>query len=378
MQQPMHRRALSADLSAKFDLGPQPDAETVAQHIGLVTDAVVDATLHKYDALHPGYLLYSPQKQVNELVEGCYYHLEFLASVVRNDTPAVYAQQALWLVNMLHDRDGNTDTMDQIVEMMVQVLELLGQELRLRLGDGAWMLLRVPLDAALAAVQKDTSTHHVYTMPPANALMGAYLNALLKGNRLVAQELSLNAMNTGLSLADIYTQIFQPALYEVGRLWEVGQVSVAQEHLATAITQSVISVLYAQAKLPPSRGEAVIVACMEENYHEIGARMAADVLQLAGYDAYFLGANAPQDSLIAMIDEIKPVAIGLSSTLPNHVDTVRNAIDRVRSTFSTHRPAIILGGISFNTSEGLWQRVGGDVWGSDVRLAVKEFSGVEL
>ena len=56
MPQPMHRRALSADLSAKFDLGPQPDAETVAQHIGLVTDAVVDATLHKYDALHPGYL----------------------------------------------------------------------------------------------------------------------------------------------------------------------------------------------------------------------------------------------------------------------------------------------------------------------------------
>ncbi len=378
MPQPMHRRSLSADLSAKFDLGPQPDAETVAQHIGLVTDAVVDATLRTYDALHPGFILHSPQKQVNEFIEGCYYHLEFLTSVVRNDTPAVYAQQALWLVNVLHDRAGNTETMDQLLQMMVQVLEILGQELRLRLGDGAWLIVRVPLDAALAAVQSGSTAHHVYTMPPTHALMRAYLGAILKGNRLLAQELSVDAVKAGMSVIDLYLHVFQPALYEVGRLWEVGQASVAQEHLATAITQSVIALLYAQATLPPSRGEAVIVACMEQNYHDVGPRMAADMLQWAGYDAYFLGANAPQDSLISMIDEIKPVAIGLSSSLPHHVDAVRNTIDRVRATFGANRPAVILGGISFNTSEGLWQRVGGDVWGADARVAVKEFSGVDL
>ena len=371
MQQSMPRHSLFADLSAQFDLGPEPTPDAVAQHIALVADAVVDATVRAYDALHPGYLARVTPKHLNAFVEDCYYHLEFLASAVRNDTPAAYAQYMLWTLSVLRNRNVNTDTMDQI-------LEILGQELRKRLGDGAWPLLRVPLDAAIQATQSGESAHAVYVSPPPHALMRAYLGAILKGSRPLAQEHCSSALMAGVSLAELYVGVIQPALYEVGRLWEVGQVSVAQEHLATAITQSVISVLYTQAELPQSQGQAVIVACLEKNHHELGARMAADMLQLAGYDTYFLGANAPEDSLIAMIDEIKPVAIGLSATLPHHVDTVRHTIERVRSTFVANRPTFILGGISFNGTEGLWQRVGGDVWGWDARQAVKEFSGVEL
>ncbi len=356
---------------AHFDLGPQPDVATVAAQIELVADAVVENTVKTYEVLHPGYTQRTTPKRMHAFVEDCYYHLEFLASSLLNGTPDAYAQYMHWVVSVLHNRNVNTDTLGQI-------LEIIGQELRTHLGEGAWTLIQVPLDAAIRAVQSGSGEHRVYGAPPADAMMSAYLRAVLGGNRILAQELSLAAMQSGMPLAQLYMEVFQPALYEVGRLWEVGKVSVAQEHLATAITQTVISVLFSQVELPASRGDSVIVGCLEGNFHEIGARMTADLFQLAGYDAYFLGANALRESLMEMVADVKPVAIGLSSSLPHHIDPVRQVIAQMRGDFAANRPTVMVGGLSFNSSEGLWQKVGGDLWSFDARKAVNEFAGISL
>jgi len=371
MQRPDRKSSLLSDSSVQFDLGAKPTVSEVVRHIELAADAVVEDTLAAYGQLYPGYMERTSPKRLSAFVEDCYHHLEFLASSVLNGTPDAYAQYMLWVVSVLKNRNVDTSSLGQILEIM-------GQGLRTRLGEGAWTLIQLPLDAAIAAAQSGSTEHQVYVLPPADAMMGAYLRAILKGNRVLAQELSLEAMQAGMPLSNLYMDVFQPALYEVGRLWETGQVSVAQEHLATAITQTVISLLFAQVELPKSRNESVIVACLDNNYHEIGARMAADMLQLAGYDAFFLGANTPDESFMEMISDMEPVAIGLSASLPHHIDPVRQAIEQVRSDFASKRPTVMVGGLSFNLTEGLWQKVGGDLWSMDARQTAQTLSGVEL
>jgi methanogenic corrinoid protein MtbC1 len=238
-----------------------------------------------------------------------------------------------------------------------------------------WERAQPPLDAALLALHEGKEGHALYALPPAHALARGYLQAILKGNRLIAQQFVMDAARNGMPLRQIYLEVFQPALYEVGRLWETGRVSVAQEHLATAITQTILSTIYAEALIPAPTGQRAIVACLSGNYHEIGARMVADLLQLSGFDALFLGANTPEQSFLEMVDDLKPQVIGLPSSLPRHVEQVRATIAKVRGDFATDRPTILVGGLAFNQVDALWRQVGGDVSGRDAGEAVDHLIG---
>lgn len=203
----------------------------------------------------------------------------------------------------------------------------------------------------------------------------AYTQFILDGERAQAHDLIFDVYRQGWTIHDIYLKVFQPSLYEVGHLWETGKVSIAQEHLATAITQSVLSAIYAQVDLPTNLDKHAIVACLAGNYHEIGPRMIADFLQLAGYNTRFLGANTPVDSVLEMIDQLRPDVIGLPATVTKHVEPVRAAIERLRADFVTYRPVVMVGGMAFNLVDGLWKEVKADVWGPDGQQAIERLIG---
>src|SRR5580704_14597423 len=70
-----------------------------------------------------------------------------------------------------------------------------------------------------------------------------YLQALLRAERHEASRLILDAVQAGVAVCDLYLQVFQRCQREVGRLWQLKQVTVAQEHYCTAATQLVLSQL---------------------------------------------------------------------------------------------------------------------------------------
>ena len=78
----------------------------------------------------------------------------------------------------------------------------------------------------------------------ASGYVTEYLDNLLLGDRhrcfkVVQQYLSLNP-----SVIDLYENVIKPALYKIGILWEENKISVASEHLATAITEGILNKLF--------------------------------------------------------------------------------------------------------------------------------------
>lgn len=72
-----------------------------------------------------------------------------------------------------------------------------------------------------------------------------YLKALMEARRNDAIAIIMNAVNNEkVGIEDLYIKIFTNVLYEIGRLWQSRQISVGQEHFATAVTQYVMSMLY--------------------------------------------------------------------------------------------------------------------------------------
>ncbi len=198
-----------------------------------------------------------------------------------------------------------------------------------------------------------------------------YIVGLLRGDRDRCHLLVKSALNNKTSLQEIYEKVFAPAMVEIGRLWEVNEISVAQEHLATAITQSVISSLYDYLfsnKNREYKGKMVIT-CIGDELHELGPRMLADLIEMEGWDVRYLGANMPVDSVYQMVTEENPDIVGVSATVEGNKEEIRNLIKRIKQ---DHDPStlVMVGGLAFLRSPELYEYTGGDFLGRNYNEAV--------
>jgi MerR family transcriptional regulator, light-induced transcriptional regulator len=173
-----------------------------------------------------------------------------------------------------------------------------------------------------------------------------YLAALLSGDWQQCRIIFTQWHDANADLQALYEQLVERSLYELGRLWERGQISVATEHLATAITESLLNLTYPQLFSHPRTGKSAIVACVANEYHQIGARMIADLFELNGWRGYFLGANTPIRDLIAFITEKQPDVVALSVTVAFSLDKLINSAKEIRGAFPDL--PIIVGGQAFH------------------------------
>lgn len=197
-----------------------------------------------------------------------------------------------------------------------------------------------------------------------------YLAAILAGRRQGAVDIALGAVERGTDVRDVYVDILQESLYEVGRLWEANRISVATEHLATAITQLVVARLYEHLPRPEAARGRLVLTGIEGELHQVGGLMVADALESDGWDVKFLGTDVPVPDVISAISEHRPEVLGISCTMLQNVPRVSFLIGTVRSTFRESAPRIVVGGGAFRADPGRASDVGADAWAPDMRAAV--------
>jgi methanogenic corrinoid protein MtbC1 len=178
-----------------------------------------------------------------------------------------------------------------------------------------------------------------------NEIYSAYLNHLLSGKKAACMKVVSELLADEIDILELYVQLFQRAMYEVGELWESNRISVAVEHLATAITESLFALAYPTIFGAEHIGKTAVISCGVNEYHQIGGKMVADVFELYGWDGYFLGANTPVEDLLHFISERNPDVLGLSLSIDTNVPAMRETIERVRGEYP--RLDIIVGGQAF-------------------------------
>jgi len=145
-----------------------------------------------------------------------------------------------------------------------------------------------------------------------------YIRSVLRGDRRLALALVDTALAGGLPIDAVQEDVIREAQRRIGELWARGEISVAEEHMATAITRQALTHLHEGAIPSMLKDERVLVACVEGEMHDVPARMVADVLELGGYDVRFLGANVPAQGLPALLSQFRPDVLALSVTVePN-------------------------------------------------------------
>jgi MerR family transcriptional regulator, light-induced transcriptional regulator len=174
---------------------------------------------------------------------------------------------------------------------------------------------------------------HRRELRQAAAFQRAYADAVLAGDPRAAERTVRDAIDAGLPEALIDDHVIRPSLVLVGDLWADGSISVADEHLATAISVRVLMLLREAFRVTRRRtSQRVLLAGAQGEHHVVGLEMASIVIGHAGYDVRLLGADLPVAAITAAVVRHRPAVVGFTAAtaltavhLPAAFEAVRRA-----------------------------------------------------
>ena len=287
------------------------------------------------------------------------YHLAYLEQAVALGSAELFADYVAWARTMLASGGLPADDLAGHLRTLTGVIAE-------HLPPADSRIVAGIVEAALARLPAS----HASGLAP-DSLPGRFLAALRTAGPDAAAALVAEWLDAGLSLRALYLQVLQASQLEIGRLWQVNEISVAEEHYYTAATQLVMARLYARLFAHASHGPTVVIACVSGELHEIGARMVADLLQSEGFTTFFLGANLPVRDLVDFVAARRASVVGLSTTFGPHLSHAAESIRALRSDARTAGVRIVVGGYPYNRVDGLWHRLGADAFAADAEEALR-------
>ena len=200
--------------------------------------------------------------------------------------------------------------------------------------------MRAYLDSGLAAAEaarrarSDEAEPDEVERTPAERLLedlGLALEGFddAHGNRLIDRALATYTEE------NVVGAVVLPYLVELGRKWERGEVSIAQEHFASTLLRGRLQGL--ARGWDEGVGPRALLACLEGELHDIGLIAFGIGLRRRGWRITFLGANTPVETVAATSKDLVPAIIVLSVSDAKRLGA---AATRLRSLASAHRVAI--------------------------------------
>lgn len=280
-------------------------------------------------------------------------HLNILATAVEVGSIPAFAQHMSWTTTVLETRNLSR-------RMVVRTIEELDRALTHRFPEAAPVLAAYLRSARQACETAGTGTQPNIASWANWKLRNMFLKAILEGDRRDALSVCFEAMSKGQPLVNIYEEIVQDALYEVGRLWQTNKITVADEHMASMVVQCVLAEVFAKTPLPAPARPGVVVASVQDEHHNFGPQMVADALTEAGWRVRYLGGNLPIRDLLRAIEKHQPEVICLSATMLSNITRAEEAIRQIQQGFGSATPWIVVGGQAFLRAPEFWKEAGAD------------------
>ena len=170
----------------------------------------------------------------------------------------------------------------------------------------------------------------------------AYLEALRAHDASAARAAVDAALDDGVPVPSVYLEILQPVQYAIGHEWAAGEIDVAREHYATAVTMTVLGALGPRMRTAPKDGRLAVVTGSPEERHALGVQMVADFLEGDGWEVLNLGASTPAEDLARLVDAEQPDVVALSTSTPAALPGAAAAMAALAAL--EPRPLVVLGG----------------------------------
>jgi excisionase family DNA binding protein len=213
--------------------------------------------------------------------------------------------------------------------------------------------------------------------PVARAAVTKQLEArLLAGDEPGAWGVFETALASDHSPSQALLQLLAPALESIGDRWHAGELTVADEHRASAVAVRLISRIGARfVRRGPKRGSVVITTPPAE-LHSAPVAIAADLLRWAGFNVIELGADTPADALTQALAGVPDLlAVAMACTTRASTTSARRVVTHLHNALPG--TTVLLGGAAINDADHA-RRLGADGFtgrrGDDLVRVVEELA----
>jgi MerR family transcriptional regulator, light-induced transcriptional regulator len=140
------------------------------------------------------------------------------------------------------------------------------------------------------------------------------------------------ACASGATPSEVLGGLISPALASIGSRWAAGELSIADEHRASAVAHRLIARLGPRFTRPGRRRGRVVLGSAPGDQHSLPTAILSDLLRGAGLEVVDLGADCPSGSFVDAADVVgRPCVVGVCVTAPEVLATVPSLLDELRS-----------------------------------------------
>lgn len=179
------------------------------------------------------------------------------------------------------------------------------------------------------------------------ALVEEMFRALTDGHDEELSSMLVNLHLHGQSVGAIADDFLCAAMCRVGDLWHAGELSVAQEHVATRTATVALQRLQAVLDAPGAEGLHALCCSVEDDFHELPLRLAALTLEASGLEVFNLGASTPFMALSEAVERFRPDLVCVSSTVLVRLDRAVYDYAVFRKVARRVGSVVVLGGAGF-------------------------------
>jgi len=210
--------------------------------------------------------------------------------------------------------------------------------------------------------------------PRTDVLPPLITDRLIAGDENGTHQLLEDAMAAGAAVDEVYLDLISPAMTAVGERWHKGELTIADEHVASSTALRIVSRLGSRiAHRGRSRG-TIVLASISGDHHYLPTAMIRDLLRFRGFDVVDLGANTPAESVIeranATGDDL--LAIGLASTTPGAQGIAQATLAALDDALDV---PVVLGGGAFTDADHI-RSLGNCIPSRSARHALEIFDDI--
>ena len=325
-----------------------------------ISSLAAEITENQFSA-RPGLLRKYGSKGRLKCTEDAASHLHYLSEAIAVTSPAIFTRYIGWAKIMLSSRGIESGDLKHTLQGMKRVVAkqangehgaLIGKFITLALEE----LPNLP----------ESLPPFIDSREPFAPIANKYLQSLLLLNRNEAIAGVMEEVEAGLSIRDVFQHVIFVAQQEVGRLWQMNQITVVQEHYCTSSADLLIARLRRKYS-DTSRDVSALALCAANEEHSMGVRLLSELLEADGWRVAYIGSKSPTADVLKHLKANPTDLVAISIGTPLSLSKAKELIQAIRSLPLRNPPRIMLGGSALNASEPtIVQALGADAYAANI------------
>lgn len=188
---------------------------------------------------------------------------------------------------------------------------------------------------------------------PALATLQTDLTEVLLSTQIAKADQILGETLALYPIEDLILHIIRPTLREIGDSWLNGEISIAEEHLATHYLRHRL-IMWLETGPPPHSVPPTVLACAPGEWHEGSLLMLGVLLRRRRWPVTYLGQSLPLKDMAEFVKDVNTPAVVLVAMRTETAQALAGWPKWLPEALETGRPIVTYGGRIF-TNEPEWR-----------------------